>query len=184
MKYKVGDEVIVKPIDWYYRNKNWNGNIDKDNLYVFTKLHSKFCGKTLTIEKIERDHYIIKSIPLRWTDNMFIGLKEDKLKGLKEERKIKTMNKPLVLVVTESNKEILEDFSDILKDSRYNILVRYMEDDEFNLMFNIDCENINVDMSDEVFMTIAKMAHENDITINQQIMEILKEQIKKEEKKD
>jgi hypothetical protein len=94
------------------------------------------------------------------------------------------MNKPVVMVVSESNMEILEDFSDILKDSRYNILVRYMDDGEFNLMFNIDCENINVDMSDEVFMTIAKMAHENDITINQQIMEILKEQIKKEEKKD
>jgi hypothetical protein len=94
------------------------------------------------------------------------------------------MNKPVVMVVSESNMEILEDFSDILKDSRYNILVRYMDDGEFNLMFNIDCENINVDMSDEVFMTIAKMAHKNDITINQQIMEILKEQIKKEEKKD
>jgi len=90
------------------------------------------------------------------------------------------MNKPVVMVVSESNKEILEDFSDILKDSRYNILVRYMDDDEFNLMFNIDCENITIDIPDDAFLLIAKMAHENDITINQQIINILKEQIEKE----
>lgn len=89
------------------------------------------------------------------------------------------MNKPIVMIVPESNVDSINEFLDILKDSKNNILVRFMEDNEFNLMFNIDCNNIDVDMSDETFMTIAKMAHKNDITFNNQIMNILKKQIKR-----
>lgn len=89
------------------------------------------------------------------------------------------MNKPIVMIVPESNMDSINEFLDILKDSKNNILVRFMEDNEFNLMFNIDCNNIDVDMSDETFMTIAKMAHKNDITFNNQIMNILKKQIKR-----
>jgi len=89
------------------------------------------------------------------------------------------MNKPVVMIVPESNVDSINEFLDILKDSKNNVLVRFMDDNEFNLMFNIDCNNIDVDMSDETFMTIAKMAHKNDITFNNQIMNILKKQIKR-----
>ena len=89
------------------------------------------------------------------------------------------MNKPIAMLVPESSKDILyKEFSDILMNPKNNILVRFMTDDEFNLMFNMNCSNISVDMTDEMFLTIAKMAHENDITFNNQVMNILKEQLK------
>jgi len=89
------------------------------------------------------------------------------------------MNKPIAMLVPESSKDILyNEFSDILTNPKNNILVRFMTDDEFNLMFNMNCSNISVDMTDEMFLTIAKMAHANDITFNNQVMNILKEQLK------
>jgi hypothetical protein len=39
---------------------------------------------------------------------------------------------------------------------------------------------VDVYLSDETFLKIAKLAHEQDITFNQLCIEILKEQIKKE----
>lgn len=102
-------------------------------------------------------------------------------KGLVEEPKEKIMNKPVVMIIPESNRDVLNEFSDILKDSKNNILVKLMDDIDFNMMFNIECDTLNVDMSDETFMTIAKMAHKNDVTFNNQVVNILKEQLKRNE---
>jgi hypothetical protein len=89
------------------------------------------------------------------------------------------MNKPAVLIIPESNTEIIKEVSDLLADN--NVLVKLMHDDEFNVMFNIDCDTLNVDMSDEAFLTIAKLAHEKDITFNQMVVNILRKQLKKNE---
>lgn len=47
---------------------------------------------------------------------------------------------------------------------------------------NSGYENIEVDLSDEQFLALAKMAHEKDITLNQLVTEILREQIESTEK--
>lgn len=44
-------------------------------------------------------------------------------------------------------------------------------------------QEIEVDIEDATFLSIAKMAHERDITINDMMVEILKEQLEKEESK-
>lgn len=48
MKYKVGDKVRIKSIDWYNKNKNEYGDIDC-GAYTFTYGMTKFCGKIVTI---------------------------------------------------------------------------------------------------------------------------------------
>ena len=40
-------------------------------------------------------------------------------------------------------------------------------------------ETVEIDLSDEEFLIIAKRAHEKDITFNQMVAEILWEQVKK-----
>jgi len=90
------------------------------------------------------------------------------------------MNKPVVLIVPESNVDVIKEISDLLKDVKNNILIKLIDDDSFNVMFNIDCDTVDIDMSDETFLKIAKMAHEDDITFNQMIVKMLRSQIEKE----
>ena len=78
MKYKAGDKVKIKSLDWYNQNKNHEGNIDCANGYLFTLEMTSFCGATLTIEKIYAfgsiSHYSMKAVRFAWTDDMIEGL--------------------------------------------------------------------------------------------------------------
>ena len=89
------------------------------------------------------------------------------------------MTKPVVLIVPESNTDIIKEVSDLLADN--NVLVKLMHDDDFDVMFNINCGTVDIDISDETFLTIAKQAHEKDLTFNQMFVNILKKQIEKNE---
>ena len=53
LKFKVGDKVRIKSIDWYNKNKNNNGDIKSiDRGYVyFTRSMSQYCGK-VAVEEI------------------------------------------------------------------------------------------------------------------------------------
>jgi hypothetical protein len=46
---------------------------------------------------------------------------------------------------------------------------------------NEEMEEVEIDISDETFLNIAKLAHEKDITFNQMCRDIIKEAIEKEE---
>ena len=72
MKYKVGDKVRVKSLDWYNSNKNEAGYVSLREL-SFTKDMSKFCGHIVTIKEIKNHHYIIKEDDFEWYfgDEMF-----------------------------------------------------------------------------------------------------------------
>lgn len=53
---KVGNSVRIKSIDWYNQNKNQFGRIENSNKeYYFSKYMTRFCGKKLTIERIEEE---------------------------------------------------------------------------------------------------------------------------------
>lgn len=71
MKYKVGDKVKIKSLDWYNANKNkyWNVSV----YYTFVKQMSPFCGKTAIIrEKRDRVYKIdLDKGEWNWTDEMF-----------------------------------------------------------------------------------------------------------------
>ena len=81
LKYKVGDKVRIKSLDWYNENKDEYGNIDcGDYLMIFEK--SQFCGKIVTISSISdvTNSYKIEEDNGRdnWTDEMIEGLVEEK----------------------------------------------------------------------------------------------------------
>ena len=95
MKYKVGDKVRIKSLDWYNKNKRKDGNIRyKHGAYpiFFTRYMSRFCGETLTIKCVHKGSYYMNETGSCefWTDEMIEGLvkeegKETSWKPSKEE---------------------------------------------------------------------------------------------------
>ena len=78
LKYKVGDRVKIKSIDWYNENKNKFGNVWGH--YPFDKDMSKYCGKVMTISHIRGDHYtMVENLVNYWTDNMIECKVEDEI---------------------------------------------------------------------------------------------------------
>lgn len=69
MKYKVGDKVRIKSLDWYYSNSDCIGDIQCGDWY-FTLSQASYCGKVLTISAICDDFYMMKGIGRYWTDEM------------------------------------------------------------------------------------------------------------------
>ena len=83
LKYKVGDKVRIKSLDWYNENKDRYGYINcGDSLMKFEK--TQFCGKIVTISSISdvTDTYGIEEDDgvYSWTDEMIEGLVEEETK--------------------------------------------------------------------------------------------------------
>ena len=78
MRYRKGDRVRVKSLEWYYANKNSEGAVIFDNFRIFDESMSEFCGKVVTIDAyIPRgNYYDIKEDGKVnfWEDDMFEGL--------------------------------------------------------------------------------------------------------------
>ena len=70
MKYKIGDKVRVKSLDWYNENKNQTGQVQCLG-EIFLEEMSKFCGKLVTIHSIAKHGYHINEDDYIWTDDMF-----------------------------------------------------------------------------------------------------------------
>lgn len=84
MKYKAGDRVKIKSLDWYNENKNKQGNTSFPCQVgvAFTSEMSFFCGQIVTITQIEdikdREFYHIREDKgvYVWADEMIEGLVE------------------------------------------------------------------------------------------------------------
>lgn len=68
MKFKVGDKVRVKSLEWYNSKKNFTGCIMQGKM--FTKDMIEFCGKILTIEAVCGDYYKVEGNSKYWQDWM------------------------------------------------------------------------------------------------------------------
>ena len=84
MRYKKGDRVRVKSLEWYRANKNSEGAIIFPDFRIFDDSMSEFCGKVVTIDTYNPrgDYYDIKEDGKvnYWSDAMFEGLAiEDEL---------------------------------------------------------------------------------------------------------
>ena len=83
MKYKVGDKVQIKSLDWYNANRNddW-GSIELPNGNFYPSM-AKYCGEVLTIIGIHKNGiYITKEgESFNWTDEMIEGLVEEEIKS-------------------------------------------------------------------------------------------------------
>lgn len=78
MKYKPGDRVRIKSLDWYETNK-CNGSVICDRL-AFLDTMTEWCGKELTIDFIYTcdkgiSGYVMKEPKIQWrfTDSMIEG---------------------------------------------------------------------------------------------------------------
>ena len=75
MKYKVGDKVRIKSLDWYNAYKNSEGAIIFRDWSIFDKSMSEFCDKVVTIDTCNQkcNYYdIVEDGKVHyWTDNMF-----------------------------------------------------------------------------------------------------------------
>lgn len=77
MKYKVGDRVKIKSLDWYNENKNEYGNVDCGTRNFVDSMKS-YCSKILTIKGFGTNNsYIMVDNVFWWTDEMIEGLAEE-----------------------------------------------------------------------------------------------------------
>lgn len=84
MKYKPGDKVKIKSLDWYNANKNREDAVIFHNLRIFDKDMSRFCGRVVTIAAYvpRGDYYdIVEDGKVNyWCGEMFEGFAiEDEL---------------------------------------------------------------------------------------------------------
>lgn len=82
-KYKIGDKVRVKSLDWYHHNKDGSYCVNiGDKKPRFTYGMSKYCGHVLTVDDLteyDGEYYMIEDDGIyTWTDEMFEGVVEDK----------------------------------------------------------------------------------------------------------
>lgn len=96
LKYKIGDKVRIKSLDWYNENKDEYSNIRykrDDSVYpiFFSKYMSNFCGKILTIKYVFNNSYHMEETSSCefWTDEMI----ECKVGQVEEETQSKEMLK-------------------------------------------------------------------------------------------
>ena len=83
LKYKEGDKVRIKSLDWYNKNKDEDGDVPCGD-YDFVEGMSVFCGKILTIDiDFEDGTYLMKedSHGYVWTDEMIEELVEEEMKS-------------------------------------------------------------------------------------------------------
>ena len=85
MKYKPGDKVRIKSLDWYNSNKDETGRVMCD--YIgFCKEMTKYCGKVLTIMTIgnqdigSKQKYFMHETDYAW------GFTDDTIEGLALEK--------------------------------------------------------------------------------------------------
>ena len=58
LKFKVGDKVRVKSLEWYNGNKDVNGLVYQDEQgVVFDKTMANLCGKIVQIEEVYKTGY-------------------------------------------------------------------------------------------------------------------------------
>ena len=82
MKYKEGDRVRIKSLDWYTSNKNrigevWTKSLGGKYKICFDRDMIRYCGMETVIFSVERENYVLQGIPYAWTDEMIEGLVEE-----------------------------------------------------------------------------------------------------------
>lgn len=93
MKYKNGDKVRVKSIEWYDKNKEADGSVNlvdtNDGDYNFVEPMSRYCGRIVTIcgvDYVDRFYDIVEDEgEYYWTDEMFEDVMENKDKQTLEQ---------------------------------------------------------------------------------------------------
>lgn len=117
MKYSVGQKVKIHSLEWYQDNVNRYGIIECGK-YEFFEPMNEYCGKVVTIKRIDDDNYRIDidKGAFCWTDEMIEGLVEEKV-SLKLTGKAIKNNE---MVVSVSEYILPEGY--IIKDENGNVI--------------------------------------------------------------
>ena len=147
MKYKVGDKVRIKSLDWYNENKDKYGYIDCGSRAFFTKM-SDWCGKIVTIKEICKTNcYHLEEYDFDWTDEMIEGLVEEENNDCEKCGLICNSTRCLFMDNCPHNKqrniiEIPKDY--ILKDENGNVInatkIALEKKKEYPKTYNECCE--------------------------------------------
>lgn len=125
MRFKVGDRVRIKSLDWYNENKDEYGYINCGSRAFFTKM-SDWCGKIVTIKEICKTNcYHLEEYDFDWTDEMIEGLVEEENNDCKKCGLTRMSTRCLFMDNCPHNKqrniiEIPKDY--ILKDENGNVI--------------------------------------------------------------
>lgn len=127
MRYKKGDKVRIKSLEWYYANKNSEDAIIFQDWHIFDENMSKFCGKVVTIDAyVPRGNcYNIKEDGEAnfWSDAMFEGLAiEDEL-----QEKMVSLDKVCDLLYSMLTTQDLYDY-DYVTAPAYDTVEDFVED--------------------------------------------------------
>ena len=101
LKYKVGDKVRIKSLDWYNENKDADGYVVTSK-YKFLKSQFDFCGKIMTIRYVDdlnACYSMIEDDDLYfWTDEMIEGfVEEEQIEFTEGDHILKEENQELLL---------------------------------------------------------------------------------------
>lgn len=79
-KFKIGDKVKVKSLEWYHGNMNHKGEFDGGGKEWFVREMKEYCGKVMTIKELtNNESYLLEEDDdWVWEDWMFEGLAESK----------------------------------------------------------------------------------------------------------
>lgn len=128
MKYKVGDKVRIKSLDWYYANRDEADTVECGNAY-FVPAMVEHCDKIVTISSILSNikFYHIKEDGgiFNWSDEMIEGLVEEKDNDCEKCSLTRNSTRCLFMNNCPHNKqkniiEILKDY--VLKDENGNTI--------------------------------------------------------------
>lgn len=111
MKYSVGQKVKIHSLEWYRDNVNRYGIIECGK-YEFFEPMNEYCGKVVTIKKIDDDNYRIDADKgaFCWTDEMIEGLAEEETQSkFKVGDKITNGKTHFTILQIISDKYIVED---------------------------------------------------------------------------
>lgn len=112
MRYKRGDRVKIKSLDWYNENKDQHGRV-ACGYHVFTEEMSKFCGCTMIVcNRTNLGVMTMGGSASYWTDEMIEGiavdLQEDKMVSLNKIEKYLREN--IILYVYATNLDQREEW--------------------------------------------------------------------------
>ena len=136
MKYKVGDKVRIKSLDWYNKNKDADG-IVRCEVLEFDEDLSKFCNKIVTIRNIcstnncDDDCYTIfedYGVNL-WDDEMIEGLVEEEV-GLVDNfssRRVNEFDLPEGYIFKDENGKVINATKIFLEKKKPKYPTTYIE---------------------------------------------------------
>lgn len=140
MKFKVGDKVRVKSLEWYNANEYGSTNTSVSTVELgFVEAMASHCGKVLKITAISSDYYITDGNIYCWQDWM---LEDEVVTEEKETTEEKTEDCKVLKFIKsmETRKMTLKEAQDFVKNTKYIV---WSEEESCELqekLFEIGCE--------------------------------------------